>query len=143
MRSLNPPPVAVVRFLEQTVTRSSFGDRFVMPSMAELRTRVLAGAGAALGTVASVVVVVAGKLRVQPLAIYRWYDHRSRNRNLDLRRRTNRSSMSETTPTMSAVTLCPPSISDGAIKMRIVKSLLRKFRGAAWPKIAPPWHCPG
>ena len=115
-----------------------------MPSMAELRTRVLAGAGAALGTVASVVVVVAGKLRAQPLAIYRWYDHRSRNRNLDLSRRTsNRSSMSETTSTMSTVTLCPPSISDGAIKMRIVKSLLRKFRGAAWPKIAPPWHCPG
>ena len=34
-------------------------------------------------------------------------------------------------PTMSAVTLCAPSMSDGAIKMRIVKSLLRKFRGLA------------
>ena len=32
---------------------------------------------------------------------------------------------------MSAVTLCAPSMSDGAIKMRIVKSLLRKFRGLA------------
>ena len=42
-----------------------------MPSMAELRTKVLAGAGAALGTVASVVVVVVDKLSVlQPLA---WY----------------------------------------------------------------------
>ena len=55
----------MVRFFEQTVTRSSFGDRFVMPSMAELRTRVLAGAVAALGTVASVVVVVAGKQLLQ------------------------------------------------------------------------------
>ena len=37
----------------------------------------------------------------------------------------------DSTPTMSTVTLCPPSISDGAIKLRIVKSLLRKFRGLA------------
>ena len=72
----------------------------------------------------------------QPLAIYWWYDIDCvSNRNLDLRRRTNRSSMSaDSTPTMSTVTLCPPSISDGAIKLRIVKSLLRKFRGTAWSK---------
>ena len=40
--------------------------------------------------------------------------------------------MSDATP--SQVTLCEPSMSDGAIKMRIVKTLLRKFRGTAWSK---------
>ena len=31
--------------------------------------------------------------------------------------------------TMSAVTLCDPSMTDGAIKLRVIKTLLRKFRG--------------
>ena len=35
---------------------------------------------------------------------------------------------------LSDVTLCDPSISDGAIKLRIIKSLLRKFRGKVFAK---------
>ena len=36
--------------------------------------------------------------------------------------------------TMSAVTLCDPSITDGAIKLRVIKTLLRKFRGKIFAK---------
>ena len=38
------------------------------------------------------------------------------------------------TVTMSDVTLCDPSMTDGAIKLRIIKSLLRKFRGKVFAK---------
>ena len=44
----------------------------------------------------------------------------------------------------SQVTLSSPSISDGAVKMRIVKSLARKFRGkifekcCGYPQCSPP-----
>ena len=35
---------------------------------------------------------------------------------------------------MSAVTLCDPSMTDGAIKLRVIKTLLRKFRGKIFAK---------
>ena len=42
--------------------------------------------------------------------------------------------MSGSDATMSVVTLCDPSITDGAIKLRVIKTLLRKFRGKIFAK---------